>query len=130
MYAVCVKSSIRIFIKIRICEKKCTTSIHLLKTIQTAHIVCNKVHILKLTEFWQSVLILLCIFFQPDWAFVLGEQALDVLVPSFSHSSSSILVLGERNLFCFRDNGQIRFMKKLEFNPSCFLPYASGKPRF
>ncbi|XP_037532484.1 protein PTHB1 [Nematolebias whitei] len=61
----------------------------------------------------------------PDWTFVLGEQALDVLVPSFSHSSSSILVLGERNLFCFRDNGQIRFMKKLEFNPSCFLPYAS-----
>ncbi|MBE7326239.1 hypothetical protein IEQ44_16550, partial [Nocardioides sp. Y6] len=35
-------------------------------------------------------------------------------------------VLGERNLYCLRDNGQIRFMKKLEFNPSCFLPYASG----
>uniref|UniRef100_A0A1A8JRU2 Bardet-Biedl syndrome 9 n=1 Tax=Nothobranchius kuhntae TaxID=321403 RepID=A0A1A8JRU2_NOTKU len=62
----------------------------------------------------------------PDWTFVLGEQALDVSVPSFSHSSSSILVLGERNLFCFRDNGQICFMKKLEFNPSCFQPYASG----
>uniref|UniRef100_A0A8C6PFT8 Bardet-Biedl syndrome 9 n=1 Tax=Nothobranchius furzeri TaxID=105023 RepID=A0A8C6PFT8_NOTFU len=61
----------------------------------------------------------------PDWTFVLGEQALDVSVPSFSHSSSSILVLGERNLFCFRDNGQICFMKKLEFNPSCFQPYAS-----
>ncbi|KAM4568531.1 protein PTHB1 isoform 2-T2 [Fundulus diaphanus] len=63
----------------------------------------------------------------PDWTFVLGEQALDISVPSFSHSSSSILVLGERNLFCLRDNGQIRFMKKLEFNPSCFLPYASVK---
>uniref|UniRef100_A0A3B3U5I3 Bardet-Biedl syndrome 9 n=1 Tax=Poecilia latipinna TaxID=48699 RepID=A0A3B3U5I3_9TELE len=62
---------------------------------------------------------------QPDWTFVLGEQALDISVPSFSHSSSSILVLGERNLFCLRDNGQIRFMKKLEFNPSCFLPYIS-----
>uniref|UniRef100_A0A1A7YUI9 Bardet-Biedl syndrome 9 n=1 Tax=Iconisemion striatum TaxID=60296 RepID=A0A1A7YUI9_9TELE len=61
----------------------------------------------------------------PDWTFVLGEQALDVSVPSFSHSSSSILVLGERNLLCFRDNGQICFMKKLEFNPSCFQPYAS-----
>ncbi|KAK1895477.1 Protein PTHB1, partial [Dissostichus eleginoides] len=35
----------------------------------------------------------------PDWTFVLGEQALDL--------------------------GQIRFMKKLEFNPSCFLPYSS-----
>uniref|UniRef100_A0A3B3VH65 Bardet-Biedl syndrome 9 n=1 Tax=Poecilia latipinna TaxID=48699 RepID=A0A3B3VH65_9TELE len=63
----------------------------------------------------------------PDWTFVLGEQALDISVPSFSHSSSSILVLGERNLFCLRDNGQIRFMKKLEFNPSCFLPYISVK---
>ncbi|XP_013877063.1 protein PTHB1 [Austrofundulus limnaeus] len=61
----------------------------------------------------------------PDWTFVLGEQALDVSVPSFSHSSSSILVLGERNLFCFRDNGQVRFMKKLECNSSCFLPFAS-----
>ncbi|XP_047217820.1 protein PTHB1 isoform X2 [Girardinichthys multiradiatus] len=63
----------------------------------------------------------------PDWTFVLGEQAQDISVPSFSHSSSSILVLGERNLFCLRDNGQIRFMKKLEFNPSCFLPYPSVK---
>uniref|UniRef100_UPI0037E8D519 protein PTHB1 n=1 Tax=Semicossyphus pulcher TaxID=241346 RepID=UPI0037E8D519 len=61
----------------------------------------------------------------PDWTFVLGEQALDLSVPSFSHSSSSIFALGERNLYCFRDNGQIRFMKKLEFNPSCFLPYTT-----
>ncbi|XP_067456594.1 protein PTHB1 [Thunnus thynnus] len=61
----------------------------------------------------------------PDWTLVLGEQALDLSVPSFSHSSSSIFVLGERNLYCVRDNGMIRFMKKLEFNPSCFLPYSS-----
>lgn len=64
---------------------------------------------------------------QPDWVFVLGEQALEVCVPS-SHSSF-IFILGERNLYCLRDNGQIHFMKKLEFNPSCFLPYASGKTR-
>lgn len=70
----------------------------------------------------------MCVLLQPDWAFVLGEQALDLSVPSFSHSSSSIFVLGERNLYCLRDNGQMRFMKKLEFNPSCVLPYASGKP--
>ncbi|XP_019719361.1 protein PTHB1 isoform X2 [Hippocampus comes] len=61
----------------------------------------------------------------PDWILVLGEQALDISVPSFSHSSSSIFVLGDRNLYCLRDNGQIYFMKKLEFNPSCFLPYTS-----
>ncbi|KAM9439745.1 protein PTHB1 isoform 1-T1 [Clarias gariepinus] len=61
-----------------------------------------------------------------EWTLVLGEQALDICVPSVSPSASSIFVLGERNLFCLRDNGQIRFMKKLEYNPSCFLPYASG----
>lgn len=61
----------------------------------------------------------------PDWTFVLGEQALELSIPCFSHSSASIFVLGERNLYCLRDNGQIRFMKKLEYNPSCFLPYAS-----
>lgn len=61
----------------------------------------------------------------PDWCLVLGEAALELSVASFSHSSSSILVLGERNLYSLRDNGQLRFMKKLEFNPSCFLPYAS-----
>ncbi|XP_053083687.1 protein PTHB1 isoform X2 [Pangasianodon hypophthalmus] len=60
-----------------------------------------------------------------EWTLVLGEQALDIYVPSVSPSASSIFILGERNLFCLRDNGQIRFMKKLEYNPSCFLPYAS-----
>ncbi|XP_035384653.1 protein PTHB1 isoform X2 [Electrophorus electricus] len=61
-----------------------------------------------------------------DWTLVLGEQALDICVPSTSPSAtSSIFVLGERNLFCLLDNGQIRFMKKLEYSPSCFLPYAS-----
>uniref|UniRef100_A0A8C2XA32 Bardet-Biedl syndrome 9 n=1 Tax=Cyclopterus lumpus TaxID=8103 RepID=A0A8C2XA32_CYCLU len=61
----------------------------------------------------------------PDWTCVLGEQALDLCVPSYSHASSSVFVLGERNLYCLRDNSHIRFMKKLEFNPSCFLPFAS-----
>uniref|UniRef100_A0A3B4EML6 Bardet-Biedl syndrome 9 n=1 Tax=Pygocentrus nattereri TaxID=42514 RepID=A0A3B4EML6_PYGNA len=60
-----------------------------------------------------------------EWLLVLGEQALDIYVPSASPMASSIFVLGERNLFCLRDSGQIRFMKKLEYNPSCFLPYAS-----
>ncbi|KAG9334657.1 hypothetical protein JZ751_007374 [Albula glossodonta] len=60
-----------------------------------------------------------------DWTLVIGEQALDICVPSYSPSASSIFVLGERNLYCLKDNGQIRFMKKLEYNPSCFLPYAS-----
>ncbi|XDV41008.1 hypothetical protein PO909_009955 [Leuciscus waleckii] len=60
-----------------------------------------------------------------EWTLVLGEEALDICVPNTSPLMSSIFVLGERNLFSLKDNGQIRFMKKLEFNPSCFLPYAS-----
>ncbi|XP_051999864.1 protein PTHB1 isoform X2 [Xyrauchen texanus] len=60
-----------------------------------------------------------------EWILVLGEEALDICVPNTSPVMSSIFVLGERNVFCLKDNGQIRFMKKLEFNPSCFLPYGS-----
>ncbi|XP_078395916.1 protein PTHB1 isoform X6 [Cetorhinus maximus] len=60
-----------------------------------------------------------------DWMMNIGEQALDICIVSFKQAASSVLVLGERNLFCFKENGQLRFMKKLEYNPSCFLPYTS-----
>ncbi|KAL2084699.1 hypothetical protein ACEWY4_020217 [Coilia grayii] len=62
---------------------------------------------------------------QADWTLVLGEVALDIVVSSFSPSTHGIFVLGERSLYCLKDNGQVRFMKKLEYNPSCFLPYAA-----
>uniref|UniRef100_F7DMU6 PTHB1 N-terminal domain-containing protein n=1 Tax=Monodelphis domestica TaxID=13616 RepID=F7DMU6_MONDO len=60
-----------------------------------------------------------------DWTLNIGEQALDICIVSFNQSSSSVFVLGERNFFCLKDNGQIRFMKKLDCSPSCFLPYCS-----
>ncbi|XP_062425527.1 protein PTHB1 isoform X2 [Rhea pennata] len=60
-----------------------------------------------------------------DWALNIGEQALDICVVSFNQAVSSVFVLGERNFFCLKDNGQIRFMKKLDCSPSCFLPYCS-----
>ncbi|KAM9216554.1 protein PTHB1 isoform 3-T3 [Dugong dugon] len=60
-----------------------------------------------------------------DWTLNIGEQALDVCIVSFNQSSSSVFVLGERNFYCLKDNGQIRFMKKLDSSPSCFLPYCS-----
>nr|XP_056713671.1 protein PTHB1 [Euleptes europaea] len=60
-----------------------------------------------------------------DWILNIGEQALDICVVSFNQTVSSVFVLGERNLFCLKDNGQIRFMKKLDSSPSCFLPYCS-----
>ncbi|XP_078716769.1 protein PTHB1 isoform X1 [Lampetra fluviatilis] len=61
-----------------------------------------------------------------DWSLNIGEQALDVQVAAFSQAPPSIFVLGERNVYCLKENGrQLRFMKKLEYNPSCILPYAS-----
>ncbi|NWH82638.1 PTHB1 protein, partial [Piaya cayana] len=62
-----------------------------------------------------------------DWVLNIGEQALDICVVSFDQAVSSVFVLGERNFFCLKDNGQIRFMKKLEYSPSCFIPYCSVK---
>ena len=63
---------------------------------------------------------------QVDWTLNIGEQALDISIMSFNQSASSVFVLGERNFFCLKDNGQIQFMKKLDCSPSCFLPYCSG----
>ncbi|KAL2307705.1 hypothetical protein Nmel_000680 [Mimus melanotis] len=60
-----------------------------------------------------------------DWILNIGEQALDICIVSFNQGASSVFVLGERNFFCLKDNGQIRFMKKLDYNPSCFIPYCS-----
>lgn len=60
-----------------------------------------------------------------DWCFNLGEQALDIAVISFPTAPPSILVLGERNLFCITESGQLRFMKKFEYDVSCFTPYSS-----
>ncbi|XP_042330198.1 protein PTHB1 isoform X2 [Sceloporus undulatus] len=59
-----------------------------------------------------------------DWVLNIGEQALDICVISVSQLISSVFVLGERNFFCLKDNGQIRFIKKLDRSPSCFLPYS------
>ncbi|XP_066440592.1 protein PTHB1 isoform X2 [Eleutherodactylus coqui] len=60
-----------------------------------------------------------------DWILNIGEQALEISVVAFNHTAFSIFVLGERNFFCLKENGQIRFMKKLEYSPSCSLPYCS-----
>ena len=32
-------------------------------------------------------------------------------------------------MFCFRDNGKMRFMKKLELSPSCIHPYGIIPPQ-
>jgi Bardet-Biedl syndrome 9 protein len=37
---------------------------------------------------------------------------------------------GERNIYCLTETGKLRYMKKLEYDPSCLLPYASRTSLF
>ncbi|XP_072033738.1 protein PTHB1-like isoform X2 [Amphiura filiformis] len=60
-----------------------------------------------------------------DWSYNLGEPALDLAVVSFPQTPPSIIVLGERSIVCLKDTGALRFMKKLEYNPSCFFAYTA-----
>ncbi|XP_033728305.1 protein PTHB1-like isoform X1 [Pecten maximus] len=61
-----------------------------------------------------------------DWCFNIGEQAVDIFVTQFQQNApQTILVLGERTIFCLTETGKLKFMKKMECDPSCFLPYAS-----
>ena len=78
----------------------------------------------------------------PEWTFNLGECALGIQTSQrVKNNPQSVLVLGkswarsvirtlsssthsgERNLFCFHDNGQLLFMSKFEYNPSAFIIY-------
>ncbi|KAG1651572.1 Protein PTHB1 [Nymphon striatum] len=58
-----------------------------------------------------------------DWFYNLGEQAVDICVSNFKNSIPSIFVLGERHIFCLKDTGVLRFLIKLDYSPSAFLPY-------
>ncbi|KAL8618805.1 hypothetical protein ACOMHN_000233 [Nucella lapillus] len=60
-----------------------------------------------------------------DWSFDTGEQGLDIAVVTFPQAPPSILVLGERSIFCLTETGKLRYMKKLEYDASCLMPYAA-----
>jgi Bardet-Biedl syndrome 9 protein len=62
-----------------------------------------------------------------EWAYNIGEAALDIVAVTWANSYCDILVLGERNLFCLKDNGTLKFMKRLEYKPRCFHTYFIGK---
>ncbi|CAF2420164.1 unnamed protein product [Rotaria sp. Silwood2] len=62
----------------------------------------------------------------PEWSFNLGECALGIQTTQrMKNTGQTIVVLGERNLFCLHDNGQLIFMSKFEYNPSTFIVYNS-----
>jgi Bardet-Biedl syndrome 9 protein len=68
----------------------------------------------------------------PEYQFNLGECAIDIevhtqLVHNTGQSVCCILVLGERNLHCLTETCSLLFIKKFDFNPSCFCSYSMMK---
>ncbi|XP_038065523.1 protein PTHB1-like isoform X1 [Patiria miniata] len=61
-----------------------------------------------------------------DWSYSLGEAALDIVVTVSAQGATSIVILGERSIVCLKDTGALKFMKKLEYNPSCFFPHGTS----
>lgn len=61
-----------------------------------------------------------------EWSLNIGESALDIACVSHSSSEVDILVLGEHNLFCLRDHGTLKFMRRFEFHPRCFYSYRTA----
>ncbi len=62
----------------------------------------------------------------PEWSFNIGECALGIQTTQrIKNTPQTILVLGERNLFCLNDNGQLLFMSKFEYSPSSFIVYTN-----
>nr|CAI5860311.1 unnamed protein product [Callosobruchus analis] len=54
-----------------------------------------------------------------SWCYNLGEYVLDMqtLDDDRGNKESWIIVLGERNLFCLKSKGKLKFMKRLEYTP-------------
>lgn len=59
---------------------------------------------------------------QPAYSYNLGESIIDIEVFT-QNNNCSILVLGERNLFCFNEMCNLKFMKKFDLNPSALCVY-------
>lgn len=64
---------------------------------------------------------------EPDWTYNLGEAVLGIEAVTLSSFEVGIVVLAERNLYCFRDNcTALKYSKRLEYNPVCFRAYVIG----
>ncbi|XP_063611687.1 protein PTHB1-like [Penaeus indicus] len=58
-----------------------------------------------------------------EWTRQLGEPALDILVINPPEGPTNILILTHHSIFCYKESGVLKFVKKLEYNPSCFTAY-------
>ncbi|KAL0477411.1 peptidyl-tRNA hydrolaseB1 [Acrasis kona] len=68
---------------------------------------------------------------QIDWSINVGEEIYELKVGRFSQflssSQTEIIAIGERTLFCLRDNGTIASQKRLDYFPSCSTLYNQTK---
>ncbi|KAJ0180414.1 hypothetical protein K1T71_003818 [Dendrolimus kikuchii] len=62
----------------------------------------------------------------PQWVFNAGEEITHVQVIQTSSNFSSIVALGERHLYCFQDNGLMKYILKFDYMPIHFCAYLIG----
>ncbi|KAL0841922.1 hypothetical protein ABMA28_014154 [Loxostege sticticalis] len=62
----------------------------------------------------------------PQWVYNAGEEVTSLQVIQTSSNFSTIVALGERHLYCFQDNGLMKYMIKFDFMPICFSAYLIG----
>lgn len=65
---------------------------------------------------------------EPDWSFNVGEPVRGIEVVTLTSFEVGIVVLGEKHLYCLKDNcAAIKYAKRLEYRPLCFRAYVIGK---
>uniref|UniRef100_A0A1B6CDQ0 Protein PTHB1 n=1 Tax=Clastoptera arizonana TaxID=38151 RepID=A0A1B6CDQ0_9HEMI len=65
----------------------------------------------------------------PSWTYNISETILDIKTVTWMGNEAAILVLGEKNLFWFQDDGSLKFEKRLQYNPFCFHVYVTEPDR-
>jgi len=70
----------------------------------------------------------------PDWHFNIGEDAIDIVVtsitPGLGKGECDIVVIGEHTIFCLRDDGEMRWNRRVDYFPSCIHAYhPAGKSK-
>ncbi|XP_015182680.1 PREDICTED: protein PTHB1 [Polistes dominula] len=61
---------------------------------------------------------------EPEWSYNIGEAVVDINVVILSSFEIGIVVLGEKNLYCFKDTGvSLKYTKRLDYKALCFHAY-------
>ncbi|XP_044755143.1 protein PTHB1 [Coccinella septempunctata] len=58
-----------------------------------------------------------------DWDFQMNEPVLEMSVEQLPTKEFVVMVLGEQNLYCLSEAGKLKYMKRFDFSPLCFVSY-------